>query len=127
MSRACALLMVLTATVLGARPGWGDAPAPSAWNTETVTKTAGQPDGYVQFQNRCAICHGHGPAHPGTRALAAKYKGALPAALEDRKDLTADLITYTVRHGVTVMPPVRKTELSDSDLQAIVGYLMKSH
>jgi mono/diheme cytochrome c family protein len=96
-----------------------------AWSRATVTAPPGAPDGYLQFQNSCAVCHGAGPERPGTRALAAKYKGALPAQLEDRTNLTPDFIEYTVRHGVSVMPPFRKTELSDADLNAIAAYLTR--
>jgi (+)-pinoresinol hydroxylase len=35
------------------------------------------------------------------------------------------LVKYTVRHGVSVMPPLRKTELSDADLDAIAAYLTR--
>jgi (+)-pinoresinol hydroxylase len=96
-----------------------------AWSRATVTPPPGAPDGYLQFQNSCAVCHGAGPERPGTRALAAKYKGAQPALLEQRTNLTPDFIKYTVRHGVSVMPPFRKTELSDADLNAIAAYLTR--
>ena len=39
------------------------------------------------FQYWCAPCHAPGPRHPGTQALEALYKGAKPAALEQRTDL----------------------------------------
>jgi mono/diheme cytochrome c family protein len=102
-----------------------DAPQYIAWSRATVTAPPGAPDGYLQFQNSCAVCHGAGPEKPGTRALAAKYKGTLPALLEQRTNLTPDFIKYTVRHGVSVMPPFRKTELSDADLNAIAAYLTR--
>ncbi len=102
-----------------------DAAPVAAWTTKAVTATAAQPQGYAQFQNKCAICHGPGPAKPGTRALEAKYDGKLPATLEDRTDLTPQLIQITVRRGLTVMPPFRKTELSDADLGAITQYLTR--
>lgn len=72
------------------------------------------------------MCHGSGPGKPGTRALATKYQGKEPALLEKRMDLTADYIKYTVRHGVSVMPPFRKTELSDRELDAIAAYLSRN-
>jgi hypothetical protein len=54
---------------------------------------AQQGDGTLQkgneaYQYWCATCHGAGPGHPGTTALAAKYKGALPGLLERRKSRT---------------------------------------
>jgi mono/diheme cytochrome c family protein len=108
-------------------PGAGALAADSApaWTDTAVTVQPGQPVGYVQFQNLCAVCHGKGPGKPGTRALAAKYAGKVPALLEERRDLTAEFVKYTVRRGVSVMPPLRKTELSDADLNAIAAYLTR--
>jgi len=96
-----------------------------SWTWATVQPRPGGPRGYVQFERDCAVCHGNGPAEPGTRALQAKYHGKEPALLEERTDLAPDYIRNVVRHGVTVMPPFRKTELSDSDLDAIVAYLTR--
>ncbi len=75
------------------------------------------------FQNWCAACHAPGPRHPGTQALEALYKGAKPAALEQRTDLVPELTRSFVRTGVSVMPPFRKTEISDADLEALAAYL----
>jgi (+)-pinoresinol hydroxylase len=95
------------------------------WTRTPVIAPADAPAGYVQFQNSCAVCHAPGPAHPGTRALAYKYHGRSPGPLEQRQDLAPDFIKYVVRHGVSVMPMFRKTELSDADLDAIVTYLTR--
>ena len=75
------------------------------------------------FQNWCAPCHAPGPRHPGTQALDALYKGAKPAALQERTDLLPELTRAFVRTGVSVMPPFRKTEISDADLAALAAYL----
>jgi mono/diheme cytochrome c family protein len=55
--------------------------------------------GSAVFQDWCAPCHAPGPRHPGTQALEALYT------------------------GVSVMPPFRKTEISDADLEALAAYL----
>ena len=68
---------------------------------------------------------GEGPAKPGTRALHIKYQGKEPALLADRTDLAPDYIKLIVRHGVSVMPPFRKTELSDAELDDVVAYLTR--
>jgi mono/diheme cytochrome c family protein len=81
--------------------------------------------GHEVYQYWCATCHGAGPGHPGTDALQAKYHGSKPALLEDRTDLTPDEVRYFVRHGVTIMPFFRKTEISDADLDAIGAYLSR--
>ncbi|HUN27365.1 MAG TPA: cytochrome c [Steroidobacteraceae bacterium] len=96
-----------------------------SWTWNTIVPRPGEPRGYVQFQRDCSVCHGRGPARPGTRALRAKYQGKLPALLEERTDLTGAYVKDIVRHGISVMPPFRKTELSDQDLDAIVAYLTR--
>jgi mono/diheme cytochrome c family protein len=95
------------------------------WTPSPVVTKPGQPRGYVQFQMSCAVCHGTGQGKPGTRALAAKYKGSIPALLEERHDLEATYIKQVVRQGLYVMPFFRKTELSDADLDAIAAYLTR--
>jgi mono/diheme cytochrome c family protein len=80
------------------------------------------------FQYWCAACHGAGPtpARPGTQALQAKYNGAKPAMLESRTDLTPELTKFFVRNGINVMPPFRKTEITDAELNALAAYLARS-
>lgn len=63
------------------------------------------------------------PGPPGTSELQVKYAGQVPAALEDRPGLSADMIRTVVRNGLGVMPPVRKTELSDAELRTLAEYL----
>jgi mono/diheme cytochrome c family protein len=79
--------------------------------------------GKAVYERWCATCHAAGPGMPGTAALAAKYGKDQPAVLEDRRDLTPEVIAYFVRHGVSIMPPFRKTEISDADLAALGAYL----
>jgi len=84
--------------------------------------------GYDVFQKWCAPCHAPGPRHPGTQALEVKYKGTdTPAPLEQRKDLTPDLVKYFVRGGVSIMPPFRKTEITDQELDDLGAYLSRPH
>jgi (+)-pinoresinol hydroxylase len=75
------------------------------------------------FDYWCAPCHDPGPRHPGTQALDALYKGSKPGALEERSDLVPALTEAFVRSGVSIMPPFRKTEISDEDLAALAAYL----
>ncbi len=96
-----------------------------SWTWSTLKPQPNGPRGYIQFERDCVVCHGTGPARPGTRALKTKYQGKEPALLAERKDLAPDYIKTVVRHGITVMPPFRKTELSDSDLEDIVAYLTR--
>lgn len=77
------------------------------------------------YERWCTPCHGRQDFLPGTSALAVKYKGKIPAALEDRKDLTAAVVKAVVRQGAFSMAPFRKTEISDADLDALAAYLSK--
>lgn len=75
------------------------------------------------YAHWCAPCHAAEPGLAGTMSLEAKYEGRVPAALENRTDLTPDLIAYFVRNGVAWMPPFRPTEISDTELAALSRYL----
>jgi mono/diheme cytochrome c family protein len=94
---------------------------------------AARPDavanGKALFARLCAPCHGadrsdQGHAMlPGTDALRIKYKGQLPALLEQRTDLTPEVIRTFVRRGTWSMPPLRKTEISDAQIDAVSAYI----
>ena len=75
------------------------------------------------FDKWCAACHAAGPRMPGTASLAAKYGGSMPAALEERDNLNPAMVRYFVRHGILTMPPFRKTEITDAELDALGAYL----
>lgn len=105
-----------------------ETPAPiAAWSRTTAAdESAGTPAerGAAVFNNWCSACHSRGPMNaPGTTSLEFKYRGELPAALEDRKDLTPELIEFYVRNGIAMMPIFRKTELSAADVAALSAYL----
>jgi mono/diheme cytochrome c family protein len=63
---------------------------------------------------------------PGTAALQIKHQGEVPPALEDRDDLSADVLRVFLRQGSFSMPPFRPTELSDQDIADIAAYLASS-
>ena len=103
-------------------------PAPiAAWSrTTAAAEDRGSliERGAAVFNNWCSACHSRGPQNaPGTASLEAKYQGAVPAALEDRRDLTPDLVKFFVRNGVAMMAPFRRVEVSDADLDALAAYL----
>jgi mono/diheme cytochrome c family protein len=77
------------------------------------------------FDYWCATCHGQGL--PGTIALRTKYNGAKPAMLSERTDLTPPVTKIFVRKGVSIMPFFRKTEIGDSDLNALAAYLARNN
>jgi (+)-pinoresinol hydroxylase len=123
---AFALMLVLAFVFVALAVAAQEERVVSSWTTTTVSGE-GQPRGYVQYQKYCSACHGEGVGRPGTIALAAKYKGAEPALLEQRTDLTVEFVKSTVRNGVSVMPFFRKTEISDADLDAIAAYLTRNN
>jgi (+)-pinoresinol hydroxylase len=98
-------------------------------------QTASEINGKAVFDKWCTPCHGAvapknvmfgSGALAGTSALAVKYKGKLPAVLEERTDLTSAQIKTTVRHGLYGMPITRKTEVGDAELEDIVAYLTRN-
>ncbi len=86
--------------------------------------------GKAVFDLWCGSCHK--PLGPyvssvaGTSVLERKYKGAKPAALEQRTDLDVATVKLFVRKGSRFMPFFRKTEISDADLDALAAYLAKT-
>jgi mono/diheme cytochrome c family protein len=90
-------------------------------------------NGKVVFNKWCVYCHGAGPPAasgapplPGTAALGVKYKGKLPALLEERSDLAPDFVRTVVRGGLFGMPISRKTEISDDELADVIAYLTRA-
>ncbi len=79
--------------------------------------------GRAVYDRWCSHCHDPGVHHPGTNALAVKYKGVKPGVITEWTDLTPELVKFWVRTGISVMPHFRKTEISDAELDALAGYL----
>jgi mono/diheme cytochrome c family protein len=85
--------------------------------------------GRAKFEYMCAPCHGEGIGDdgramlPGTDALRIKYRGALPALLTERSDLTYESIRVFLRQGVFSMPPFRPTEITDDEIRDIAAFI----
>jgi (+)-pinoresinol hydroxylase len=82
------------------------------------------------FEHWCSACHAPEPTEdgrylPGTNTLQNRYKGRVPAALEQRTDLTEAYIEAVIRSGLHAMPRFRKTEISDRQMHDIAAYLAK--
>jgi mono/diheme cytochrome c family protein len=118
-------LLTLRSTALAATMLAGIA-SPSAAQTSAAER------GDAKFQYSCAPCHGQGIGDdgrehlPGTDALRIKYKGEIPAALEERTDLSYEALRTFVRRGTWSMPAFRKTELTDADIEDIAAYIAES-
>jgi mono/diheme cytochrome c family protein len=82
--------------------------------------------GRAVYTKWCAPCHDPGVIHPGTNALTVKYQGVKPGVLLEWKDLPPETVSYLVRHGISVMPQFRKTEISDADLDALAKFLSRN-
>jgi (+)-pinoresinol hydroxylase len=96
--------------------------AACAFGADEATVQKGQ----KVYEYWCATCHGPGNL-PGTVALQAKYNGAKPALLSERTDLIPAVTKTFVRHGVSIMPFFRKTEISDADLDALAAYIARNN
>jgi mono/diheme cytochrome c family protein len=111
----------------------GAAKRARAQDSQASAPQSGQvAEGKAVFQKVCTPCHGTGwgtdgaPALPGPAALALKYKGQVSPLLEQRSDLTPALVKAYVRNGTGAMPMFRKTEITDSQIEAVAAYLLES-
>ena len=82
--------------------------------------------GRAVYTQWCAPCHAAGVTHPGTHALMVKYQGVKSGVLLEWTDLQPDTVKVVVRHGISVMPQFRKTEISDPELDALAKFLSRN-
>ena len=121
---AACLFMAATCSVNAAPPN-GLQQTPGATAPGTLAQ------GKAVFAQWCAGCHGPLPGMgrfppAGSYRLQQRYGDTKPATLEDRSDLTPALIRAVVRVGLPIMPPLRKTEVNDAELDALIAYLTRS-
>src|SRR3984885_12153625 len=93
-------------------------------------KSPGQPPAVsakAVYEHWCAPCHAPGPGHPGTQSLQFKYGGKLAAALLAGTALSPQAVSLFVRHGVLLMAPFRKTEITDAELSALAAYVAQNY
>jgi len=81
--------------------------------------------GRAVYTRWCAPCHAAGVSHPGTNALTVKYAGVKSGVLLEWRDLTPEYVAGIVRGGIAVMPPFRKVEISDAQLEALARFLVQ--
>jgi mono/diheme cytochrome c family protein len=129
MKKSLVTWAMAASLAVGARAQQATYPAPTRSRTKAADQKGGSPveRGAAVFNNWCSVCHSKDIKNaPGTQSLQYKYAGKLPAALEDRRDLTANSIKFFVRKGVATMPFFRKTEIGDADLDALAAYLSQA-
>jgi mono/diheme cytochrome c family protein len=122
MMRTYPLIGRLAATLLAL----GGASAAGGATTDTAGSHFAA--GRAVYEKWCAACHDPGIIHPGTHALMTKYPGGKRAsgAITEWTDLPATYVTFMVRHGMSVMPQFRKTEISNTELAALGAYLSRN-
>jgi len=70
----------------------------------------------------CEGCHKPGLEGPGTRVLADRL-GWDKAPLKGRQDLDPAYVKTVVRRGLIEMAPLRPTDITDEELDALIAYL----
>jgi (+)-pinoresinol hydroxylase len=123
MSRALCRAAAMIPATIAATAFAGLTPSGSAPAAEPSDAHAA---GRAVYTKWCAPCHDPGVIHPGTNALTVKYQGVKPGVLLEWKDLHPDAVRYVVRHGISVMPQFRKTEISDAELDALAKFLSRN-
>ena len=63
----------------------------------------------------------------GTFVLGARYQDALPALLTERTDLAPEYIGAVLRTWTNGMAAFRPTEITDSELEALIAYLTRNN
>jgi mono/diheme cytochrome c family protein len=113
-------------------PAGGGPPPPPPYQMRAELpsgdRLASRGSGEALFSNRCGVCHLAGGM--GTNLLTKQriMAGEPPESgmLANRKDLTADYVKSVVRQGKVAMPRLSRTEVTDTELDAIATYLGKA-
>ena len=79
------------------------------------------------YVDKCEYCHGDGVQKGGTFVLEARYRGDLPGLLTERTNLTPEYITAVLRTWTNGMAAFRPTEITDSELEALIAYLTRNN
>ena len=93
----------------------------AALGASTSLQAAAAPDGKALFRERCGMCHQ--TIGMGVSLLARRPGDTSKGLLEDRKDLSAIVVSTVVRSGIGNMPRIARGEVSDRELAAIASYL----
>ncbi len=97
--------------------------ASPAFAADTPLSTQ-QQQGQKLFRSTCFYCHSEKVW--GTLAIE-RRRGGSDALLEKRTDLVPAFVKSVVRNGLGSMPGYRRTELTDTEVDAIVTYLTRAN
>lgn len=84
-------------------------------------------EGRNVYLARCEYCHGGGVQKGASMMLQRRYQGAVPAVLHERTNLPPEYIRLVVRTNTSGMAPIRTTEVSESQLDAVIAYLTRNN
>jgi (+)-pinoresinol hydroxylase len=112
---------LVCAFLFAALGGCALSPARSSVRAEPLAASAPSAGARI-YDKWCGDCHSTAQG-PGSLALQRKYKGTVPAVLNQRNNLPADYVKLVVRRGISFMPSFRKTEISDAELALVSAYL----
>ena len=91
--------------------------------TNDQVRLASVQDGERMFMRRCGVCHLEGGM--GTMVLARRLPPE-QAKLQDRRDLTRELVFSAVREGTGSMPRLTPVDVTDAELNAISDFLTRA-
>lgn len=94
-----------------------------AESEEASSLTPSEAAGKAHFDRLCYYCHAK-KNFTGAYMLG-KRLGPEENLIEARSDLDADYVTNVVRGGLNSMPWFTRVELTDRDLEELIGYLTR--
>lgn len=103
--------------VLGALAVIGLAGVAAASGSDTA-------EGQRLFEQKCALCHG--AVGTGTMMLERRL-GKDNALLAKRTDLQPEYVEAVLRNGIGSMPAITRVELTDAQMQQLIGYLTRNN
>ena len=93
-------------------------------NLDSKEKALRTDAGVAIYDHYCGHCHNPGEGHPGTMRLAIRLSPD-QAIIRQRENLPAAYVKQIVRNGLGMMPAFRPTEISDTDLNSLIGYIVQ--
>jgi len=121
MNKLSSAMLLCTVWLLGACATAADSDTSSASKQDILAQ------GKEIFTVKCEYCHGNGMQKGGTFRLGLRYKGEVPALLQERTDLTPAYIKQIVRNWSMGMAAMRPSEISDPELDVLIAYLTRNN